>query len=360
MTLSKLHSDGMSFDWERLVFEVSDNVDGFVSVDNWSVLGMTIRSGVPCAERSPQPLSVSSARRAIVPTAPRCPYPCTVATPKIVLFYVFTPLPDPEAIRLWQHRVCESLGLRGRIIVSSHGINATVGGDIREVKRYVKATREYAAFRDADIKWSDGVGEDFPRLTVRVRPEIVTFGVPDEVEVDENGVVGGGTRLSPDELHTLIEERGDEVAFLDGRNAIEAQIGRFRGAIVPEVDTTRDFVGLLESGELDHLKHAPIVTYCTGGVRCEVLSALMRHRGFTDVYQLDGGIARYGESFGDQGLWEGSLYVFDKRMSIEFGSPTVIGRCVECETPTSRVVNHPDRNGRELAVVCEECVPTGA
>lgn len=283
-----------------------------------------------------------------------------MATPKIVLFYVFTPLPDPEAIRLWQHRVCESLGVRGRIIVSSHGINATVGGDIREVKQYVRATREYAPFRDADVKWSDGVGDDFPRLTVKVRPEIVTFGSPDEVRVDENGIVDGGVHLSPEELHELIDERGEDVAFLDGRNAIEGQIGRFRGAIQPDVETTRDFIPLLESGALDHLKDRPVVTYCTGGVRCEVLTALMRHRGFTDVYQLDGGIVRYAEHFGDRGLWEGSLYVFDKRMSIDFGAPAVIGRCAECGAPTSRVVNHPDRNGRELAVVCEECVQTGA
>ncbi|GAA4672568.1 rhodanese-related sulfurtransferase [Gordonia humi] len=290
----------------------------------------------------------------------RSPYPGTVTTPKIVLFYVFTPLADPEAIRLWQHSVCEALGLRGRIIVSPHGINATVGGDIREVKRYVKATRGYRAFAQADIKWSDGVGDDFPRLTVKVRPEIVTFGAPDEVVVDEDGIVDGGTRLTPDELHELIRRRGEDVVFLDGRNAIEAQIGRFRDAIVPDIETTRDFIPLLAGGELDHLKDKPIVTYCTGGVRCEVLTALMRHRGFTDVYQLDGGIVRYGEKYADRGLWEGSLYVFDKRMSVDFGAPAVIGTCVECGVPTSRVINHPDRQGRDLAVVCEDCVAVGA
>ncbi|WP_026918403.1 rhodanese-related sulfurtransferase [Gordonia shandongensis] len=279
-----------------------------------------------------------------------------MATPKIVLFYVFTPLPDPEAIRLWQQSVCESAGLRGRIIVSSHGINATVGGDIRDVKRYVRATRTYPAFRDADIKWSDGRGDDFPRLSVRVRPEIVTFGVPDDVVVDESGVVGGGTRLSPAELHRLVEERGDDVVFFDGRNAIEAQIGRFRDAVVPDVTTTREFVPLLAGGAFDHLKGKPIVTYCTGGVRCEVLSALMRSRGFDEVYQLDGGIVRYGEEYGDDGLWEGSLYVFDKRMSIDFSpESTVIGRCGVCGTPTSRVVNLPDGDGRDLAVMCDDC-----
>ena len=106
--------------------------------------------------------------------------------------------------------------------------------------------------------------------------------------------------------------------FFDGRNAFEAEIGRFKDAVVPDVATTRDFVAELDSGEYDHLKGKPVVTYCTGGIRCEVLSCLMTSRGFGEVYQLDGGIVRYGETFGDDGLWEGSLYVFDKRISLEF------------------------------------------
>lgn len=290
-------------------------------------------------------------------TRDRETYPCTVATPKIVLFYVFVPLPDPEAIRLWQLSVCESLGLTGRIIVSPHGINSTIGGDIRQVKRYVRATRSYPGFADADIKWSEGTGDDFPRLSVKVRPEIVTFGVPDEVTVDADGVVGGGQRLTPQQVHDLIDERGDDVVFFDGRNRIEAEIGRFRGAVIPPVETTRDFVPLLDAGEFDDLKNRTIVTYCTGGVRCEVLSSLMRARGFSDVYQLDGGIVRYGEEYGDDGLWEGSLYVFDQRMGVDFSDhATVVGRCHECGAPTSNVANYPDRLGRELAVVCPDCL----
>lgn len=281
-----------------------------------------------------------------------------MATPKIVLFYRFTPLADPEAIRLWQHTLAASNNLTGRILISEHGINATVGGDIVDVKRYVRGTRSYAPFKDADIKWSDGTGDDFPRLSVKVRPEIVTFGAPDELKVDADGVVGGGVHLSPDELHELVEQRGDDVVFFDGRNAFEAEIGRFRNAIVPDVATTRDFVAELDSGRYDHLKSKPVVTYCTGGVRCEVLSALMRNRGFDEVYQLDGGIVRYGETFGDEGLWDGSLYVFDRRMNVDFTDKAVtLGTCTLCQAPTSRYRNHPDVNGRELTLVCESCVP---
>ncbi|GAA1461546.1 rhodanese-related sulfurtransferase [Williamsia maris] len=275
---------------------------------------------------------------------------------KIVLFYVFTPLTDPDAIRLWQQTLCEAVGVRGRIVISTHGINATVGGEIGAVKKYVAATKRYAAFAEADIKWSDGGVDDFPRLQVRVRPEIVTFGRPDEVRVDDGGVIGGGRRLDPDQLHELIAERGDEVVLFDGRNSIESRIGHLRGAVRPEVETTREFVDLLDSGRYDHLKDRPVVTYCTGGVRCEVLSSLMHARGFADVYQLEGGIVNYGKRFGDDGLWRGSLYVFDKRMSVQFSDHAeVVGRCDTCGAPTDAVRNHPDVNGRDLAVVCASC-----
>jgi UPF0176 protein len=277
-----------------------------------------------------------------------------VAVPKILLFYAFTPLADPEALRLWQRDLCESLGLGGRIILSKDGINGTVGGELKAVKKYVRKTREYAPFHDIDFKWSEGRGDDFPRLSVRVRHELVSFGAPGELVVDENGVVGGGIHLSPTALHDLVATK--EVAFFDGRNGFEAQIGRFKDAVVPDVANTRDFVAELDSGKYDHLKERPVVTYCTGGIRCEVLSALMIARGFREVYQLDGGIAAYGEQYRDGGLWEGSLYVFDNRMAVQFSDrATVIGSCFQCGSPTSRMQNCTDLACREQLVVCAAC-----
>ncbi len=277
---------------------------------------------------------------------------------------------------LWQRSLCESLGLRGRIIISKHGINGTVGGEIDACKRYIKRTRQHPAFKKLQIKWSDGTsfvphepellkGEDraprwqkisdFPRLSVKVRDELVAFGIPAETQVDELGVIGGGKHLSPAAVNELVEERGEEVVFFDGRNAWEAEIGKFKDAIVPDVRTTHGFIEQIESGAFDDIKDRPVVTYCTGGIRCEILSAAMRNRGFKEVYQIDGGIVRYGEAFGNDGLWEGSLAVFDGRESMDFASgAAVIGRCEVCDTPSSRLADcNANRSCRARFVVCE-------
>lgn len=299
-----------------------------------------------------------------------------MTVPKILLYYAFAPIADPDAIRLWQRELCTSLGLRGRIIISEHGINGTVGGEIDACKQYLRKTKEHPAFAELDVKWSDGTGfvddapkllhghdrrspwrqiSDFPRLSVKVREEVVSFGAPTELNVDQHGVVGGGTKLSPEQVHRLVEERGDDVVFFDGRNAFEAEIGRFRGAVVPDVATTHEFIAEIESGKFDHLKDKPVVTYCTGGIRCEVLSGLMRARGFNEIYQIDGGIVRYGETFGNGGLWEGSLYVFDERGSVNFGdSPEILGSCVICAAPSATLVNCQEPSCRVQRVACED------
>ena len=284
-----------------------------------------------------------------------------MATPKILLFYAFVPLADPTAIKLWQHTLADSLGLRGRILVSGHGINGTLGGDVIELKKYVKGSRQFLPFKGIDFKWSDGNADaegrsaDFPRLSVKVRSEVVTFGVPAEITVDETGIVGGGTKLSPEDLHTLAA--GKDLVFFDGRNKIEAEVGRFKGAIVPDVDTTREFMAELDSGKYDDLKDQPVVTYCTGGIRCDVLTALMIKRGFQEVYQLDGGIVGYGEAFKDEGLWEGSLYVFDNRRTVTFSDKAaVIGACHRCGSKTSRIEDCLEDSCLEQLVVCDECL----
>lgn len=275
---------------------------------------------------------------------------------KILLYYKFTPLVDPEAMRLWQRALCEKLDLRGRILLSPQGINGTVGGNLEDLKGYVKETKQYPGFKDMLFKWSDGKREDFPRMSVKVRDELVTFGAADGLAVDEHGVVGGGKHLSPEAVHKLVKERGDDVVFFDGRNAHEAAIGRFKNAVVPDVAHTRDFPKELEDPKYDAIKDRPVVTYCTGGIRCEVLSSLMKKRGFKEVYQIDGGIVKYGETFGDGGLWEGALYVFDDRMNVRFSSASKdIGECVHCGTATSNYENCAVKSCNNLVLICKQC-----
>ncbi|MDB4018711.1 rhodanese-related sulfurtransferase [Aquiluna sp.] len=279
-----------------------------------------------------------------------------MAINKIILYYGFTPVADPKAVMLWQKTLCDALNLKGRILISKHGINGTLGGDIADLRKYARQTKEYPGFGKIDFKWSDGQGDDFPKLSVKVKKELVAFTTPDEVTVEKSGITNGGKHLKPHQVNELVEKHGDDVVFFDGRNAYEAKIGKFKNAIVPDVQTTHEFVAELESGKYDHLKDKQIVTYCTGGIRCEILSAVMLNRGFKEVYQIEGGIVRYGEKFRDRGLWEGALYVFDKRMIHRFSDEAkTIGECEVCIGPTSDLRDCLGLGCKDLVLLCDSC-----
>lgn len=276
---------------------------------------------------------------------------------KILLYYKFTPIQDPEAVKLWQKTLTDTLNLRGRILVSTQGLNGTVGGDINDLKQYIKETKKLAGFKDIVFKWSDGSRDNFPRMSVKVRRELVGFkNSDDEFEVDEAGVIGGGVHIKPAQVNEMVEQYGDDVVFFDGRNEHEARIGKFKDAVVPNTNTSRDFISELESDKYDDIKNKKVITYCTGGIRCEVISAMMKKRGFTDVYQIDGGIVKYGEAYGDDGLWEGSLRVFDDRMTVEFSDHAkTIGQCSHCGSKTSNFENCAHMECNDLVLICEAC-----
>lgn len=274
---------------------------------------------------------------------------------KVILYYKFVPVSDPAMTMRWQKELCSRLQLKGRIIVSKHGINGTLGGDIENLREYKREMNRSITFKGIMYKWSDGTGEDFPRLSIKVRDELVAFGAPDEIKVDQKGVIGGGKHLKPEQVHRLVEER-DDVIFFDGRNAYEAAVGKFKDAVVPDTKTTRDFLDDLEGDKYNDIKDKPVVTYCTGGIRCEALSALMKNRGFKEVYQIDGGIVKYGEKYGDDGLWEGALHIFDDRMTHRFSDKSKdIGECIHCKGKTSRYINCSNVSCNRLVLVCENC-----
>ena len=275
---------------------------------------------------------------------------------KVILYYAFTPIADPTALMLWQKNLCETLNIKGRIIISEQGINGTLGGKMSDLKKYVKATKDYPGFNKIDFKWSAGTGNDFPKLKIKIKDELVLFGKTDEIKVGEKGIIGGGIHLRPEEVDKLVAERSEDVVFFDGRNSFEAKIGRFKDAVIANTSTTRDFIAELDSGKFDHLKNKAVITYCTGGIRCEILSVLMKNRGFQEVYQIKGGIVRYGNKYGDTSHWEGSLFTFDDRLTIDFSNDVkMLGTCKRCEAKTKSFRNCLNDNCHQLVLLCDDC-----
>ena len=270
---------------------------------------------------------------------------------KIILYYKFVPVNDPETVKLWQRNLCEKLGLKGRIIVSEHGINGTLGGDLKQLKRYTREMNEHSLFKKTQFKWSDGGATDFPRLSVKVRPELVTLAPGENFDVF-NSTKG----LKPKQWHDYIEKNPD-VLILDARNDYESEIGAFKGknVIKPKIKAFRDI-----KPELEKLpKDRPILTYCTGDIRCEYLSAYMKHKGFDEVYHLEGGIVKYGQEFKDKGYWEGKCFVFDNRLNIAFSEEAKdIGACIHCDDRTSQHQNCANPACNLFALVCEGCSDT--
>jgi UPF0176 protein len=265
---------------------------------------------------------------------------------KVILFYKFVPIADTQTVMFWQRNLCERLNLKGRIIISNHGINATLGGDIKNVKLYTREMKAHDLFNDIEYKWGDSATDPFPRLSVKIRKELVTLSPEEEFDVFNKG-----TPLRPKAWHDYLEKHPDAIIF-DARNDYESDIGKFKGAITPKIGNFRDV-----KEELEKLpKDKPILTYCTGDVRCEYLSAYMKHKGFPEVYHLEGGIVKYGQEFKDEGHWEGKLYVFDDRISIGFSDKSAdIGECVHCGKKTSHYINCAKMECNKQVLVCEKC-----
>lgn len=267
---------------------------------------------------------------------------------KVILYYKFVPVLDPTTVMFWQRQLCQRLNLKGRIIVAEQGINGTLGGDSDDLKAYRKEMNQHPLFGGIEYKWSDGQRDDFPRLSVKVRPELVTLA-PDE----KFDVFNSTTGLRPKEWHAYLQDNPDTIV-LDARNDYESDIGYFqtKNIIKPKISAFKHI-----KKELDKLpKDQPILTYCTGDIRCEYLSAYMKHKGFDEVYHLDGGIVKYGEVYKDEGYWEGKCFVFDRRLNVAFSdeSPDV-GECVHCRAKTSNHVNCNNPTCNSLILLCDDC-----
>lgn len=278
------------------------------------------------------------------------------ATPpyQVLLYYRYVPIPDPEAY-LESHRdLCESLNLRGRIIVGAEGINGTVSGTFEETERYREAMHQDPLTAEMEFKVDPATDHAFPKLSIKVREEIVTLGLDPEDDIDPNEITGD--RLSPTEFYEKMQD--ENVVIIDGRNDYEAALGHFKGAVCPPIRNFREFPGWVEE-HADELQGKEILTYCTGGIRCEKLSGFLKKEGFDKVYQLEGGIVKYGKDPQVAGRdFDGLCYVFDQRVGVEINrteTQKVISTCRYCGTEEPHYGNclWPDCN--EQIFVCPTC-----
>jgi UPF0176 protein len=266
----------------------------------------------------------------------------------ILLFYKYVPLTNPEKFRNLIYQFCNNNNLKGRVFIAAEGINGTVSGGVTDIENYKKHLRSFEEFNDILFKEDKSNKHAFSKLHVRVKNEIVSSGL--------SGIIPGSNtkRMTPEELYDLYKS-GEDFLIVDSRNYYESNIGKFKNAIIPDIESFREWPAAVE--QLKNYKDKKIVTYCTGGIRCEKASAYMVKQGFKDVYQLEGGIINYTKKFPDT-FWEGSIFVFDERRSVVVNTTTGlkhIAKCFFCGTPTSYYINCHNQDCDKIIISCHKC-----
>jgi len=227
----------------------------------------------------------------------------------VAALYKFVALPDYEAIREPLLVFCMEHDVRGTLLIAREGINGTIAGTREGIDAVLEYLRSDA--RLADIQHKESYFDEIPfyRMKVKLKKEIVTMGVEG---LDPNRVVG--TYVKPTEWNALISD--PDVVLVDTRNDYEFNIGTFKQAINPDIQTFRDFPQYV-ADNLSPEKHKKVAMFCTGGIRCEKATAFMLEQGYEEVYHLEGGILKYLEEVDEQeSLWDGECFVFDNRVAV--------------------------------------------
>ncbi len=267
----------------------------------------------------------------------------------VILFYKFTDLADPEAFKLAHKAKCQELGIFGRMIVATEGINGTFEGPKESIEQYKSFLLADTRFSDILIKESKGTGKAFTKLSIRVRDEIVTLGAGKFDPAKETA-----TELPASELNKWYEN-GEDFVVLDLRNDYEIKSGMFDKTVDPGLRNFRDLPGKLD--ELKDLKNKKVVAVCTGGIRCEKATCLLKKEGFTDIYQLKDGIHTYMQEYPGKNF-KGSLFVFDNRMTTEVveGVPReIFGKCDFCGTATENYCSDDSVRPSKKILCCPDC-----
>jgi UPF0176 protein len=273
-----------------------------------------------------------------------------MANYQTLLYYCYARIENAEQFAADHLVFCKSLGLVGRIIVADEGLNGTVSGTPEACAAYMAAVHADERFRKTEFKIDDVEEPSFIKMHCRYKAEIVHSGLRNPEMIDPSKKTG--THLEPAEFLAMKDH--DDVVILDVRSNYEHSLGKFRNAVTLDIENFRDFPARIN--ELAKYKDKKILTYCTGGIKCEKASALLLHEGFSQVYQLHGGIIKYGKEAGGQDF-EGKCYVFDNRVAVEVNSvnPVTISTCHNCGKTTSKMINCANPECNEHFTQCDAC-----
>ena len=266
---------------------------------------------------------------------------------RVLLYYYYTAIEDPEQFSMDHLAFCKSLELKGRILVANEGINGTVSGTIEQTNAYIAAMQANPLFKGIVFKIDEAEGHVFKKMHVRPRPELVNLSLEDDI----NPLELTGRYVSPVDFYEQMQQ--DDTIVIDARNTYEFDVGHFRGAIRPDVETFRDLPDWIRENK-EMLDGKRILTYCTGGIRCEKFSGWLVREGYEDVGQLHGGIATYGKDPEVKGqLWDGQMYVFDERLAVPINQVehVIVGKDHFDGTPCERNINcsNPECNKKIIA-----------
>lgn len=268
---------------------------------------------------------------------------------KVLLYYKYVKIDNPEEVANEHREFCNNIGLMGRIIIAAEGINGTVSGTVEQTDAYMKYMEEHPLFNGTWFKIDESAEHAFKKMKVRFRPELVTLRLEDDVDPN----VTTGKHLKPKEFFEAMQR--EDTVVIDARNDYEYDLGHFKGAVRPDILNFRDLPQWIRENK-EQFEGKKILTYCTGGIRCEKFSGWLLNEGFEDVSQLEGGIVTYGHDPEVQGeLWDGKLYVFDERISVPVNRKehVVVGKDYFSGDPCERYVNcaNPECNKK---ILCSE------
>ncbi len=271
---------------------------------------------------------------------------------QVLLFYKYITIEDPQTCADWVKTRAQALHLQGRVLIAEEGINATLEGEANDTEAFCHELKQDPRFSDITIKRSVGTGKTFPKLSVKVRAEIVGTQLS-HAEADPR--VRTAPHLPPEQLRAMYEQ-GEKFIVLDLRNSYEFASGHFKGSIDPGLRASRDLKQAIV--KLAPFKDKKIVTVCTGGVRCEKMSAYLLNQGFKDVSQLENGIHGYMEKYPGQDFL-GTLYTFDERVLMDFGGErNIVGSCRFCASKTEQYTHCQNDDCHLHMLACAACVRT--